>query len=137
MATGGQPWTDQDVLMLRTYLEQGMRAADIARAMRTSYYRVKDKIRGLKDARKLERRNIERSRDIMHGYSRRAGALPVRSICTGAPGIHRHCAGAAHQPNAYRTASYPDAWFWICVLYVGVFKTYLAQVWPNGRTGWA
>ena len=74
MATGQQPWTDKDVLMLRTYLEQGMRSADIARAMRTSYYRVKDKIRGLKDARKLERRNIERSRDIMHGYSRRAGA---------------------------------------------------------------
>ena len=66
-------WSDKDVEVLRALLANGMRAAEIARHLHTSYYRVKDKIRVLKDARKLERRNIERNRTEAAHYTKRAG----------------------------------------------------------------
>lgn len=76
-------WTDDEVQTLRMLLERGMRAAEIARHMRTNYYRIKDKIKTLKDARKLEQRNVQRARDVSTGYVRRAGPHVER--------VERHC----------------------------------------------
>lgn len=80
-------WSDKDVEALRVMLANGMRAADIARQMHTTYYRVKDKIKTLKDARKLEQRNVQRARDVMKGYVRRAAPdvemVERRCLCCG------------------------------------------------------